>query len=106
MVAIQADIELGGTDQLHNLLGARGVMEAYGLEPQVALTTPLLVGADGEKMSKSRGNMIGLTDPPEEQFDDDADLRRAAAGLLPPRHGGRPARDAGRPDGATVPRTT
>ena len=67
-VAVQADVELGGTDQLHNLLGARGVMEAYGLEPQVALTTPLLFGADGEKMSKSRGNMIGLTDPPEEQF--------------------------------------
>jgi tyrosyl-tRNA synthetase len=67
-VAVQADVELGGTDQLHNLLGGRGVMEAYGLEPQVALTTPLLVGADGEKMSKSRGNMIGLTDPPEEQF--------------------------------------
>jgi len=67
-VAVQADVELGGTDQLHNLLGGRGVMEAYGLEPQVALTTPLLFGADGEKMSKSRGNMIGLTDPPEEQF--------------------------------------
>jgi tyrosyl-tRNA synthetase len=67
-VAIQADVELGGTDQLYNLLGGRGVMEAYGLEPQVALTTPLLLGADGEKMSKSRGNTIGLTDPPEEQF--------------------------------------
>jgi tyrosyl-tRNA synthetase len=67
-VAIEADVELGGTDQLYNLLTGRDVMEAYGLEPQVALTTPLLLGSDGEKMSKSRGNTIGLTDPPEEQF--------------------------------------
>ena len=67
-VAIEADVELGGTDQLYNLLTGRDVMEAYGLEPQVALTTPLLLGSDGEKMSKSKGNTIGLTDPPEEQF--------------------------------------
>jgi tyrosyl-tRNA synthetase len=67
-VAVRADVELGGTDQLYNLLTGRDVMEAYGLEPQVALTTPLLLGSDGEKMSKSKGNTIGLTDPPEEQF--------------------------------------
>ena len=67
-VAVEADVELGGTDQLYNLLTGRDVMEAYGLEPQVALTTPLLLGSDGEKMSKSKGNTIGLTDPPEEQF--------------------------------------
>jgi tyrosyl-tRNA synthetase len=67
-VAIQADVELGGTDQLYNLLAGREVMEAYGLEPQVALTTPLLRGTDGQKMSASIGNYIGLTDPPEEQF--------------------------------------
>jgi tyrosyl-tRNA synthetase len=67
-VAVRADVELGGTDQLYNLLSGRDVMEAYGLEPQVALTTPLLLGSDGEKMSKSLGNTIGLTDPPEEQF--------------------------------------
>jgi tyrosyl-tRNA synthetase len=67
-VAVEADVELGGTDQLYNLLTGRDVMEAYGLEPQVALTTPLLLGPDGEKMSKSKGNTIGLTDPPEEQF--------------------------------------
>jgi tyrosyl-tRNA synthetase len=67
-VAVQADVELGGTDQLYNLLTGRDVMEAYGLEPQIALTTPLLLGSDGEKMSKSKGNTIGLTDPPEEQF--------------------------------------
>jgi tyrosyl-tRNA synthetase len=67
-VAIQADVELGGTDQLYNLLAGREVMQAYSLEPQVALTTPLLLGTDGQKMSASLGNYIGLTDPPEEQF--------------------------------------
>jgi tyrosyl-tRNA synthetase len=67
-VAIEADVELGGTDQLYNLLAGREVMQAYGLEPQVALTTPLLMGLDGRKMSASLGNYIGLTDPPEEQF--------------------------------------
>jgi tyrosyl-tRNA synthetase len=67
-VAIEADVELGGTDQLYNLLAGRFVMQAYGLEPQVALTTPLLLGPDGNKMSASLGNYIGLTDPPEEQF--------------------------------------
>jgi tyrosyl-tRNA synthetase len=67
-IAIQADIELGGTDQLYNLLAGREVMLAYGLEPQVALTTPLLIGTDGRKMSASLGNYIALADPPEEQF--------------------------------------
>jgi tyrosyl-tRNA synthetase len=67
-VAVEADVELGGTDQLYNLLAGREVMEAYGLEPQVALTTPLLLGWDGEKMSASKGNYIGLAEPPEEQF--------------------------------------
>src|ERR671934_2273129 len=67
-VAIEADVELGGTDQLYNLRAGRGVMQAYGLEPQGALTTPLLIGLDGRKMSASLGNYIGLSDPPEEQF--------------------------------------
>src|SRR5215203_4230237 len=67
-VAIEADVELGGTDQLYNLLAGRDVMQAYGLEPQVALTTPLLMGFDGQKMSGSVGNYIGLAEPPEEQF--------------------------------------
>jgi tyrosyl-tRNA synthetase len=67
-VAVEADVELGGTDQLYNLLAGRDVMEAYELEPQVALTTPLLLGPDGEKMSASKGNYIGLASPPEEQF--------------------------------------
>jgi tyrosyl-tRNA synthetase len=67
-VAIEADVELGGTDQLYNLLAGREVMQAYGLEPQVALTTPLLLGLDGRKMSASLGNYIALTDAPEEQF--------------------------------------
>jgi tyrosyl-tRNA synthetase len=67
-VAVQADVELGGTDQLYNLLAGREVLQAYGLEPQVALTTPLLMGTDGRKMSASLGNYIGLAEPPEEQF--------------------------------------
>ncbi len=67
-VAVEADVELGGTDQLYNLLAGRDVMQAYGLEPQVALTTPLLLGFDGQKMSGSVGNYIGLAEPPEEQF--------------------------------------
>jgi tyrosyl-tRNA synthetase len=68
-VAIEADIEIGGTDQLFNLLTGRDVMPEYGLEPQVVVTFPLLVGLDGEeKMSKSRGNYIGITDSPEDMF--------------------------------------
>ena len=68
-VAIEADVEIGGTDQLFNLLAGRDVMPQYGLEPQVVITYPLLVGTDGElKMSKSRGNYIGITEPPEEMF--------------------------------------
>ena len=67
-VAVAADVELGGTDQLYNLLAGREVMEAYGLDPQVVLTTPLLVSWDGEKMSSSVGNNIPLAAPPEEQF--------------------------------------
>jgi tyrosyl-tRNA synthetase len=67
-VAVEADVELGGTDQLYNLLAGREVMQAYGLEPQVVLTTPLLVSWDGEKMSSSVGNNIPLAAAPEEQF--------------------------------------
>jgi tyrosyl-tRNA synthetase len=68
-VAIEADIEIGGTDQLYNLLAGRDVMQHYGLDPQVVITYPLLVGVDGdEKMSKSKGNYIGVTEPPEEMF--------------------------------------
>src|SRR6184192_2448090 len=67
-VAVEADVELGGTDQLYNLLMGRDVMEAYGLEPQVALTVEYLDSWDGTGMSASRGNYIGLKEPPEEQF--------------------------------------
>jgi tyrosyl-tRNA synthetase len=68
-VAIDADVEIGGTDQLYNLLTGRDVMERYGKEPQIVVTYPLLVGLDGEeKMSKSRGNYIGILEPPEEMF--------------------------------------
>jgi tyrosyl-tRNA synthetase len=68
-VAIDADVEIGGTDQLYNLLTGRDVMERYGKEPQIVVTYPLLVGLDGEeKMSKSRGNYIGILEPPAEMF--------------------------------------
>src|SRR6187397_2457293 len=67
-VAIEADVELGGTDQLYNLLTGRTVMSAYGLEPQVVLTVPLLLSWDGEKMSSSVGNNIPLAAAAEEQF--------------------------------------
>ena len=68
-VALKADVELGGTDQLFNLLLGRDLMRAEGLEPQVVMTLPLLVGTDGvEKMSKSLNNAIGVLDPPGEMF--------------------------------------
>src|SRR5438105_8105370 len=68
-VAIDADIEIGGTDQLYNLLTGRDVMDRYGKDPQLVVTYPLLVGLDGaEQMSRSRGNYIGILEPPEEMF--------------------------------------
>jgi tyrosyl-tRNA synthetase len=68
-VAIDADVELGGSDQTFNLLFGRDVQEAYGRPPQSILTMPLLVGTDGaRKMSKSYDNYVGVTDPPEEMF--------------------------------------
>jgi tyrosyl-tRNA synthetase len=68
-VALEADVELGGTDQKFNLLVGRQLQEAYGQEPQVVLTMPLLEGLDGvNKMSKSLGNYIGITDAPDEMF--------------------------------------
>src|SRR5215210_873083 len=68
-VAVDADVELGGTDQTFNLLMGRAVQSAYGKPQQVVLTVPLLVGTDGaEKMSKSLGNHVGVTDPPAEMY--------------------------------------
>jgi tyrosyl-tRNA synthetase len=68
-VFLEADVELGGTDQLFNLNVGRDLMPAYGLEPQIVMTTPLLEGLDGiEKMSKSAGNYVGVTDAPAEMF--------------------------------------
>jgi tyrosyl-tRNA synthetase len=68
-VALKADVELGGSDQLFNLNVGRDIMPAYGLAPQVVLTTPLLEGTDGvEKMSKSLGNYIGVTEAPPDMF--------------------------------------
>jgi tyrosyl-tRNA synthetase len=68
-VALRADVELGGTDQKFNLLMGRQLQEQEGMEPQVVLTMPILEGLDGvQKMSKSLGNYIGITDPPDEMF--------------------------------------
>ncbi len=68
-VAIEADVELGGTDQKFNLLVGRDIQREYGLEPQVCITLPLLVGTDGvKKMSKSYGNYIGITEEPKTMF--------------------------------------
>jgi len=67
-VQVRADVELGGTDQLFNLLVGRDLQMQEKQEPQVVLTTPLINGLDGRKMSKSYGNAIGLTDPPDEIF--------------------------------------
>lgn len=68
-VFLRADVELGGTDQLFNLNVGRDIMPGYELEPQVVMTTPLLEGLDGaEKMSKSLGNYVGVTDTPDEMF--------------------------------------
>ena len=64
-VHLEADVELGGTDQLFNLNVGRDIMPGYGLEPQVVMTTPLLEGLDGvEKMSKSLGNYVGVAEAP------------------------------------------
>jgi tyrosyl-tRNA synthetase len=68
-VAVAADVELGGTDQLFNLMLGRAVQEYYEMAPQVALTMPILPGIDGvRRMGKSLGNYVGVTEPPEEQF--------------------------------------
>ena len=86
-VVVRADVELGGTDQLFNLLVGRHLQEQEGQDAQVVLTTPLLEGLDGvQKMSKSLGNYVGIAEPPAEQFGklmsipDDADAR------VPPVH--------------------
>jgi tyrosyl-tRNA synthetase len=93
-VAIRADVELGGTDQLYNLLAGREVQSAFGQEPQVALTTPLLIGSDGRKMSASFGNYVGLRDAPEEQF---GRTMRISDDLLPEYY--RLVMEQGPPDG-------
>ena len=68
-VAVRADVELGGTDQKFNLLLGRDIQQAYGQPPQSILTMPILPGTDGEqRMSKSLGNYVGVTEPPEEVF--------------------------------------
>ena len=98
-MAIRSDVELGGTDQSFNLLLAREIQKAYGVEPQSILTMPILPGIDGvQKMSKSLGNYVGVDEPPEEMFgklmrvpdERDAGLLRAAARRAPRQR--RPAR--------------
>jgi tyrosyl-tRNA synthetase len=77
-VAVRADVELGATDQKFNLLLGRDVQRAYGQPEQVIMTLPLLIGTDGElKMSKSYGNYIGVTDPPEEMYGKTLSIRDA-----------------------------
>ncbi len=100
-VALKADVELGGTDQLFNLLVGRDLMEKMGLPPQIVMTLPLLPGLDGvEKMSKSLGNYVAVEDPPEEMFGKLMSIsRRAHVALLGAldRH---PGLGAGRPQEA------
>jgi tyrosyl-tRNA synthetase len=80
-VAIRADVELGGTDQTFNLLMGRALQTAYGQEPQVVLTVPLLLGTDGvQKMGKSVGNQIGITEPPDQMYGKTLSLPDAALG--------------------------
>ena len=80
-VAVAADVEVGGSDQLYNLLMGRDVMQHYGLEPQAVVTYELLVGTDGaDKMSKSYGNYVGVDEPPEEQFGKVMSIPDAALG--------------------------
>jgi tyrosyl-tRNA synthetase len=68
-VAIEADVELGGTDQTFNLLMGRSIQQAYGQKPQIVLTVPILTGIDGvQKMSKSFNNQIGVTEPPDQMY--------------------------------------
>ena len=68
-VALEADVELGGTDQKFNLLVGRAIQPEYGQEPQVIMTMPILEGLDGvQKMSKSLGNYVGINEPPAEMF--------------------------------------
>ena len=91
-VAIEADVELGGTDQKFNLLFGRDVQAAYGQVPQSILTMPILVGTDGvRKMSKSLGNYVGVTDAPEEMFGQADEHPRRGDGRLLPAAAGRPS---------------
>ncbi|HEX8715198.1 MAG TPA: tyrosine--tRNA ligase, partial [Solirubrobacteraceae bacterium] len=105
-VAVDADVELGGTDQKFNLLLGRDIQRAYGKPEQAILTMPLLVGVDGkQKMSKSLGNQIGVTDPPEDVFGKAMSIPDDVVGeyrrlLLDDSDGGRA--DGGRADGAAA----
>ena len=91
-VAIRSDVELGGTDQTFNLLLGRDIQRAYGKPEQCVLTLPILPGIDGvEKMSKCKGNQIGITDPPEEMFGKTMRLPDEAMDVVVPAAGDRAA---------------
>ena len=101
-VAVEADVELGGTDQKFNLLFARDVQDALGVPAQSVMTMPILPGTDGvRRMSKSLGNYVGVTDPPEEMFGKLMSVPDAAMGeywsllLEEDASGGHPAEDKG-----------
>ena len=114
-VAIDADVEIGGTDQKFNLLLGRDVQQAYGKKPQSILTTAILPGIDGvRRMSKSLGNYVGITEPPEEIFgklmrvpdDGDAGLLRRSCSTSRSTRSGRPSSRSGRWRGRSAPSST
>jgi tyrosyl-tRNA synthetase len=96
-VALRADVEMGGTDQTFNLLVGRDLQRAVGKEPQVAITLPILVGTDGvQKMSKSLGNYVGITEPPDQMFGKLMSVSDAVMLAYYPLVGGLPPADAAR----------
>ena len=99
-VALETDVEMGGTDQTFNLLVGRDLQRAVGQEPQVSITMPILVGTDGvQKMSKSLGNYIGITEPPGEMYGKLMSISDAVMlGLLPARERPRARRGGGGDD--------
>jgi tyrosyl-tRNA synthetase len=102
-VAVEADIELGGTDQLFNLLVGRTLQRAYGQRPQVALTMPLIVGTDGvQKMSQSLNNYVGIREKPEEMFGQLMSLPDSAIGQFSALAAGMTDDDIARAEGAAM----
>ena len=104
-VAIRADVELGGTDQKFNLLLGRDIQRAYGQPEQAIMTMPILVGVDGrQKMSKSLGNQIGVTDAPQEMYGKTMAIPDEALERVLPAAAGTPSRRSATATGALSPR--